>query len=29
MYAMVSTRLDVSHAVGVLRRYMATPGKEH
>jgi hypothetical protein len=29
MYVMVCTRLDISHAVGVLSRYMSTPGKEH
>ena len=29
MYAMVCTRLDISHAVGVLSRYMMNPGKEH
>ena len=29
MYAMVTTRLDISHAVGVVSRYMANPGKEH
>jgi tagatose-1,6-bisphosphate aldolase len=29
MYAMVCTRPDISHAVGVLSRYMLTPGKEH
>ncbi|KAH9318634.1 hypothetical protein KI387_020403, partial [Taxus chinensis] len=29
MYVMVSTRLDISHAVGVVSRYMAKPGKEH
>eukprot|EP01018_Ginkgo_biloba_P031117 Gb_21340 [translate_table: standard] len=29
MYAMVSTRPDISHAVGVVSRYMANPGKEH
>jgi hypothetical protein len=29
MYVMVCTRPDISHAVGVLRRYMLTPGKEH
>jgi hypothetical protein len=29
MYAMVCTRLDIAHAVGVLRRYMSKPGKEH
>jgi hypothetical protein len=29
MYAMVYTRLDIAQAVGVLRRYMSKPGKEH
>jgi hypothetical protein len=29
MYAMVYTRLDIEHAVGVLRRYMSKLGKEH
>jgi ATP-binding cassette subfamily B (MDR/TAP) protein 1 len=29
MYAMVCTRLEISHAVGVLRRYMSIPGKDH
>jgi hypothetical protein len=29
MYAMVSTRPDISHAIGVVGRYMANPGKEH
>jgi hypothetical protein len=29
MYVMVYTQPDISHAVGVLRRYMSTPGKEH
>jgi len=29
MYAMVYTRLDITHAVGVVRRYMKNPGKEH
>eukprot|EP01018_Ginkgo_biloba_P031337 Gb_07918 [translate_table: standard] len=29
MYAMVCTRLDIAHAVGVVRRYMSNPGKEH
>jgi len=28
MYVMVYTQLDISHAVGVLRRYMLTPRKE-
>jgi hypothetical protein len=29
MYAMVCTQLDIAHVMGVLRRYMSTPGKEH
>jgi hypothetical protein len=29
MYAMVSTRPYISHAVGVVSRYMVNPGKEH
>ena len=29
MYAMVCTRPDIAHAVGVLSRYMNNPGKEH
>ena len=29
MYAMVSTRPDIAHAVGVLSRYMSKPGKDH
>jgi hypothetical protein len=29
MYAMVCTRLDIAHAVGVVSRYMNNPGKEH
>jgi hypothetical protein len=29
MYAMVYTRLDITHAVGSLSRYMSKPGKEH
>ena len=29
MYAMVCTRSDIAHAVGVVNRYMANPGKEH
>ena len=29
IYAMVSTRLDISHAIGVVNRYMENPGKEH
>jgi hypothetical protein len=27
MYAMVCTRLDIAHAVGVVSRYMNNPGK--
>jgi hypothetical protein len=29
MYAMVYTRPNIAHAVGVLSRYMSKPGKEH
>ena len=29
MYAMVCTRADIAHAVGVLSRYMSKPGNEH
>ena len=29
MYAMVCTRPDITHAVGVLSRFMSNPGKEH
>jgi hypothetical protein len=29
MYVMVSTRRDISHAVGVVSKYMENPGKEH
>jgi hypothetical protein len=29
MYAMVCTRPDIAHAVGVLSRYMSKPEKEH
>jgi hypothetical protein len=29
MYAMVCIRPDIAHAVGVVRRYMNNPGKEH
>ena len=29
MYAMVCTRPDIEHAVGVVSRYMENPGKEH
>eukprot|EP00253_Pinus_taeda_P009429 PITA_09429 len=29
MYAMVCTRLDIAHLVGVLSKFMSKPGKEH
>ena len=29
MYAMVCTRPDIAHAVGVVSMYMNNPGKEH
>jgi hypothetical protein len=29
MYEIVCSRPDIAHAVGVLRRYMSKPGKEH
>jgi hypothetical protein len=29
MYAMIYTQPDIAHVVGVLSRYMSTPGKEH
>jgi hypothetical protein len=29
MYAMVCTRPDIAHAMGVVSRYMINPGKEH
>jgi hypothetical protein len=29
MYAMVSTRPDIAHAVGVVSRFMSNPGREH
>ena len=29
MYAMVCTRPDISHAIGVVSKYMANPRKEH
>ena len=29
MYAMVCTRLDIAHAVGVVSRYMNNPSKDH
>ena len=29
MYAMVCTRLDIAHLVGVVSRFMSRPGKQH
>uniref|UniRef100_A0A3Q7EB76 Reverse transcriptase Ty1/copia-type domain-containing protein n=1 Tax=Solanum lycopersicum TaxID=4081 RepID=A0A3Q7EB76_SOLLC len=29
MYVMVCTRLDISHAVGVVSRFVSNPGREH
>ncbi|GKC02164.1 hypothetical protein Tco_0993774 [Tanacetum coccineum] len=29
MFAMICTRPDIAHAVGVVSRYMAKPGREH
>ena len=29
MYAMVCTRLDIAHVVGVVSRFMSRPGKQH
>ena len=29
MYAMVCTRPDIAHVVGVVRRFLANPRKEH
>ena len=29
MYAMVATRPDIAHAVGVVSRYMSNLGKKH
>ncbi|GKE97383.1 hypothetical protein Tco_0020734, partial [Tanacetum coccineum] len=29
MYAMVCTRTDIAHAVGVVNRFMSNPGREH
>ena len=29
MYAMVLTRLDISHALIIVCRFMTTPGNEH
>ena len=29
VYAMVCTRPDIAHAIGVVNRFLANPGKEH
>jgi len=29
MYAMIYTRIYITHVVGVLSKYMSKPGKEH
>ena len=29
MYAMVCTRLDIAHVVGVVSKFMSRPGKQH
>ena len=29
MYAMVCTRPDIAHAMGVFNKYMSKPGREH
>ena len=29
MYAMVCTRLDIAHAIGVVSRFLSNPRKEH
>ena len=29
MYAMVATRLDIAHVVGVVSRFMPNPGRSH
>lgn len=29
MYAMVCTRLDIAHAVGVVSRFLSNPGRKH
>jgi len=29
MYAMVCTRSDIAHAVGVVSRFLSNPGKKH
>lgn len=29
MYAMVGTRPDIAHAVGVVSRFMGNPGRQH
>ncbi|RDX65548.1 hypothetical protein CR513_55787, partial [Mucuna pruriens] len=29
MYAMVCTRLDIAHAIGIVSRFLSNPGREH
>ena len=29
MYAVVATRADIAHAIGVVRRFMHTPSQSH
>ena len=29
MYAMVCTKPDIAHAIGVIRKFLSNPGKEH
>ena len=29
IYVMVSTQLDIAHAVGVVSRFLSIPGREH
>ena len=29
MYVMIYTRLDIAHAISVVSKFMANPGKEH
>ena len=29
MCAMIATQLDIAHAVGVVRKFMANPGRAH
>lgn len=29
MYAIVCTRLDITHVVGTVNRFLSSPGREH